>query len=131
MGILERGLQNTGHALGIIGLFALGGALAFPTGLFVARILERDGGCERAFATAFLSFGICTIGLTGLCYVVFHLTRHGGWPAGGPAAGRAVRTAFTVLGALFEFAAFGMRMYIPVGLAALFMVAAWRAWPTR
>lgn len=127
LGIAERGIQNAGHGLGIISLFALGGALAYPPGLLVARFLSGNQHGERAFAAMLLSFGVCTAGITGLCYVVIHSVRHVDWQPGGSAEIWAFRIAFTILGALYEFAALGMRMYVPIGLAALFIVAAWHA----
>ncbi|TJU93733.1 MAG: hypothetical protein E5Y12_27540, partial [Mesorhizobium sp.] len=51
-------------------LFAMGGTLAFPFGLFAAQLLSLGRRREVAFAAAFVCLAAATIGLTGGLYAL-------------------------------------------------------------
>lgn len=111
-------------------LFLAGGALAFPAALRVARRIARGRGREAAFCALFvclLSFTVAvTASLNALAYWLL-AERHapalsGLWLA---------ELLFTVAAALYQFAVIGVRLYFPLGFAALFLAGLWFARTTR
>lgn len=119
------------HVRTIIALFSLGGALAFPLGWTLARLLSRGRGAEAAFAAAFVSLSITTIGMTALLYAIQYRSYYAEWHAAPFTVTWGFQLVFTVLAALYQFATLGMRFYFPLGFAALFAAALWFARRSR
>ena len=65
----------------VVLLFALGGAIAFPVGWTLAKLLSNGRRSETAFAAAFVSLGVLTIGLTALLYALQYRTYYAEWHA--------------------------------------------------
>jgi hypothetical protein len=108
-------------------LFSLGGVLAFPVGLFLARLLSDGAKTETAFAAAFLSLAVTTIagtaGLFGLQYREYYAQ----WHADAFTWIWFLQFTYTMAAALYQFAALGMRLYFPFGFVALIAVSLWFA----
>jgi hypothetical protein len=116
-------------------LFAVGGALAFPVALYLARLLcvgQRGGGRGRdaAFAALFVCLLTTTIAFTGGLHVLST------WPLTGSDTAAFSAPWFTemlyaVAAALYQFAVLGIRLYFPIGFAALLVASFWFARVTR
>ncbi|CAN7423199.1 hypothetical protein [Aminobacter sp. LjRoot7] len=115
----------------VVMLFALGGAVAFPIGWTLARLLSCHRGRETAFAAAFISLGVVTIGLTALFYALQYRAYYAEWHAAPFTITWAFQFVFTGLVALYQFAVLGLRLYFPGGFVALFAAAAWFASRSR
>ena len=108
-------------------LFAAGGALAFPVGLFAARLVSLGRHWEVALAAAFVCLLVATIGFTGglfaLQYRSYYAERHS------PAftITWAFQFVFTMLTALYQFVVLGIRLYFPLGFIALALASVWFA----
>ena len=62
-------------------LFAIGGALAFPVGLFAARLVSLDRHWEVAFAAAFVCLLAATIAFTGGLFALQYRSYYAEWHA--------------------------------------------------
>lgn len=115
----------------VVLLFALGGAFAFPIGWTLARLLSQGRRPETAFAAAFVSLGVATIGLTALLYALEYRSYYAEWHAAPFTITWAFQFVFTGLVAAYQFAVLGLRLYFPVGFVALFSAALWFAARSR
>jgi hypothetical protein len=111
----------------VIVLFALGGALAFPIGLFLASLVAQGRRFETAFAAAFLSLAIATIGVTAALYALHYRIYYAEWHDAAFTVRWGFQFVFTVLAALYQFAVLGLRLYFPIGFAALLVASLWFA----
>lgn len=114
-----RDWQTPGLFWTVSVLFAVGGALAFAPGLFAARLFGLGRGREVAFAAAFLSMSVMTIGVTALVFAVIYRSYYAQWHADTFSLTWTFQLVFTTAGAVAQFAALGVRMYFPLGFAAL------------
>ncbi len=111
-------------------LFLAGGALAFPVALYLARFLSLGRGQEVAFASLFVCLLTATISLTSGLHALFY------WLLGERHAAAFTyfwfsELFFTVASALYQFAVIGIRLYFPIGFAALLLSSLWFARVTR
>lgn len=115
----------------VVMLFALGGAIAFPTGWTLAGLLSHGRRAEAAFAAAFVALAVTTIGLTALLYALQYRSYYAEWHAEPFTVTWAFQLVFTGLVALYQFAVLGIRLYFPGGFVALFAAASWFAYRSR
>ena len=108
-------------------LFGLGGVLAFPVGLTLARLVSRGRDWETAFAAAFVSFLAATLAFTGGLFALQYRSYYAEWHAPAFTLTWAFEFAFTMLTALYQFVVLGVRLYFPLGFAALVGVSIWFA----
>ncbi|TPM02047.1 hypothetical protein [Mesorhizobium sp. B2-3-10] len=108
-------------------LFAVGGALAFPVGLFAARLVSLGRGREVAFAAIFVGLAAATIGLTALLYALQYRSYYAEWHAPVFTFTWGFQLAFTMAVASYQFVVLGIRLYFPLGFVALFAVSLWFA----
>ncbi|SDA74964.1 hypothetical protein [Mesorhizobium qingshengii] len=108
-------------------LFASGGALAFPVGLFAARLVSLGRHWEVAFAAAFVCLAAATIGLTGGLFALQYRSYYAEWHAPAFTLTWAFQFVFTTLVALYQFVVLGIRLYFPTGFVALFAASVWFA----
>lgn len=111
-------------------LFVAGGALAFPVALYLARLLSLGRGQEVAFASLFVCLLTATIAFTSGLHALFY------WLLGERHAAAFSyfwfsELFFTVAAALYQFAVIGIRLYFPIGFAALLLTSLWFARVTR
>ena len=108
-------------------LYGLGGVLAFPVGLTLARLVSRGRHRETAFAAAFVSLLATTLAFTGGLFALQYRSYYAEWHAPAFTLTWAFEFAFTMLTALYQFVALGVRLYFPLGFAALVGVSIWFA----
>lgn len=119
--------ETPGKIAEVVALFALGAAFAFPSGLYVARFIALGRQPETAFAAAFLSLSLATIGLTAGLYALQYRGYYAQWHADAFSVTWIFQLVFTTLSSLYQFAVLGVRMYMPVGFAALVLGSLWFA----
>jgi hypothetical protein len=108
-------------------VFAAGAAVAFPLGYAASTILAGNRGWETRLAAAFLCFTVVTVGVTGTFYALDYRQYYANWHAEAFSWVWMHQFAFTVAGALVQFAVTGVRFYFPIGFAALAAVSIWFA----
>jgi hypothetical protein len=108
-------------------LFAAGGALAFPAGLFMARLVSLGRYWEVALAAAFVSLLASTIGFTGGLFALQYRSYYAEWHAPAFTVMWVFEFVFTVLTALYQFVVLGVRLYFPLGFIALSAASIWFA----
>lgn len=108
-------------------LFAAGGGLAFPVGLFAARLVSLGRGWEVAFAAAFVTIAAATTGLKALLYALQYRSYYAEWHAPAFTLTWAFQLAFTMAVASYQFVVLGIRLYFPLGFIALFAASLWFA----
>lgn len=118
LGLWVRAWETPSALWAVVALFAAGGALAFPVGLCLARLVSPRRR-ESRFAATFLALAVATIGLTSGLYVLVYRTYYATWHADAFTITWVFQQIFTTLGALGQFAVLGLRLYFPVGFAAL------------
>jgi hypothetical protein len=111
----------------VAALFAAGGALAFPLGLFLARFFSQGRRGEASFAAALISFAAVTIIVTAALYALQYRHYYSAWHADAFTVTWLFQLVFTTLAALYQFAVLGIRLFFPVGFIALFAIAIWFA----
>lgn len=108
-------------------LFAAGGALAFPVGLFAARLVSLGRHWEVALAAAFVCLLVATIGFTGGLFALQYRSYYSEWHAPAFTLTWAFQFVFTMLTALYQFVVLGIRLYFPLGFIALALASVWFA----
>lgn len=128
---LVRSDAAAGERLTLIcAIYAAGALVAFAPALFVGRLLSR-GRSEAAFAATLLALSVGTIGAVGLLFAVDYRLYYAQWhePAFSPDWVR--QFIFTTAAAFYQYLVIGLRLYVPVGLVALFAASLWNARATR
>jgi len=125
------GWQTPEKYVAVASLFAAGAALAFPVGLTAARFVAMGRSAETAFASAFLGFALATVGITAALFALDYRQYYATWHDHFLTVRWVFELVFTTLGALVQFAVFGMRLYFPVGFVALLVAGAWFARSSR
>ncbi|TGQ48119.1 hypothetical protein EN859_002020 [Mesorhizobium sp. M00.F.Ca.ET.216.01.1.1] len=108
-------------------LYAAGGALAFPVGLFLARIVSLGRHWELALAAAFVCLLVATIGFTGGLFALQYRSYYAGWHAPALTITWAFEFVYTVATAFYQFVVLGIRLYFPLGFIALAVASVWFA----
>jgi hypothetical protein len=108
-------------------LFAVSGAAAFPLGLTLARFLAHRRQREVAFAVAFLSLAFATAAVTGGLFALQYREYYAEWHADAFTRVWFFQFGFTVAAALYQFAVLGLRLFFPLGFAALLVASFWFA----
>ena len=126
-GVSALDWETRGRITSIILLFAAGAFFAFPLGILVARLLTGRGGREVAFAAAFLSLAVATIGITSLIFAFDYRTYYAEWHDDELSIRLVFEVVFTTLSAVYQFAVLGVRLYFPVGFLGLFVASWWFA----
>ena len=108
-------------------LYACGGALAFPVGLFAARLVSQGRRREVAFAAAFVCLAATTVGLTSGLFALQYRSYYAEWHAPAFTVTWGFQLVFTTLVALYQFVVLGIRLYFPLGFVALFAASVWFA----
>lgn len=122
---------NPHHAALVVLLFGIGAALAFPAALFLSRLVAENKAPSGRFAAAFVMLALGTIAVTAILFALDYRIYYAAWHEEPFTRGWFVQFAFTVAGALYQFAVIGLRLYFPVGFAALFAASLWFALRAR
>lgn len=126
-GLYAEGWQSIDRARIVIVIYLAGAAIAFPLALWLARYVAFGRSREIAFAAAFLAFAGMTIGVTAVVYALDYRHYYVQWHAETFSVPWMFQFAFTVAGAIYQFAVLGLRLYFPLGFAALFAASFWFA----
>lgn len=108
-------------------LYAAGGALAFPVGLFLARLVSRGRHWEVALAAAFVCLLAATLAFTGALFALQYRSYYAEWHEPAFTITWAFQLVFTGLTALYQFVVLGIRLYFPLGFATLAVASVWFA----
>ncbi|UVK41633.1 hypothetical protein LHFGNBLO_004219 [Mesorhizobium sp. AR10] len=108
-------------------LFAAGGALAFPVGLFAARLVSLGRHWEVALAAAFICLLVATIAFTGGLFALQYRSYYAEWHAPAFTITWVFEFVYTSLTALYQFVVLGIRLYFPLGFIALAVASVWFA----
>ena len=108
-------------------LFSAGGALAFPVGLFAARLVSLERHWEVALAAAFVCLLAATITFTGGLFALQYRSYYAEWHEPAFSLTWALQFVFTMLTALYQFVVLGIRLYFPLGFIALALASVWFA----
>lgn len=108
-------------------LFALGGFAGFPIGLTLAGLLAAGRHREARFAALTLALPAATVAVTTAGYALQYRIYYAQWHAEVFSITWAIQFVFTTLGATFQFAVSGLRLYFPIGFLALLAAAFWFA----
>lgn len=122
-GLMRRGWSDPAALLPVVAIFAIGGLLAYAPALTVIR----HGGPRRfeaGLAVAILVLCTATILFTAGAYALHYRLYYAEFHADPLSVPWFFQFAFTVLGAFYQFASGGLALYVPIGLAALFVAAA-------
>lgn len=115
----------------VVLLYAMGAALAFPVGLFAARLLSLGRPSEVAFAAAFICLLATTLAFTGGLFALQYRSYYAEWHAEAFTVLWAFELVFTSLTALYQFVVLGVRLYFPLGFIALAVASVWFAHQQR
>lgn len=126
-GVWLRNWETPSKIQSVAVLFALGGAAGFPLGLFLARLFATGKRTETAFAAALLGLSVATISATGTAYALIYRSYYAAWHAEPFSLTWLFQLAFTSIGAAAQFAVLGLRLYFPLGFAALLLAGLWFA----
>lgn len=111
----------------ILAIFALGGLLAFPFGLYAARLLAPSAPAGPRFAAAFLCMGLASVLGVAFVFSMQYRLYYAQWHEPFPTIPWFFQLAFTGAGAVYQFAVLGVRMFFPVAFVALFAFSLWHA----
>jgi len=125
--VWRDGWQTEAKFVTIAALFGFGAAPAFPLGLIFARFVSLGKSAEVTFAAHFLGLLLATIGVTGLIFAFDYREYYATWHEEAFTVTWMFQLVFTTLGALIQFAVLGVRLFFPLGFAALFLASLWFA----
>ena len=111
----------------VVLLYAMGAAIAFPVGLFAARLISLGRPSEVAFAAAFVCLLAATLAFTGGLFALQYRSYYAEWHAEAFTVRWAFELVFTSLTALYQFVVLGIRLYFPIGFIALACASLWFA----
>ena len=120
--VLTERQWTPGHVRAVAVLYGGGGAMGWLLGIYFARLLGWGRSRERKVAAAILCLGTATIAMTAGLFALQTV-----WPSLWQGAltsqGQFIGLAFDIADALAEFALLGMRLFVPIGLAALLVAS--------
>lgn len=127
---LQNGAE-TSRLDSILMLFFYGGVVSWPFALVLGRFCAHDRTMETRFAAFFLCLTVCTIAITAFLFAMDYRFFYTRWH--GPFGSRlwAYQFAFTSAAAVYQFLVMGIRLYLPVGFAALAAASLWLAYDPR
>jgi hypothetical protein len=117
----------SGHWPMLMGLFVMGGAMAWPMALFSMRLIAAGRSLEVRVAAAFLTLSAGTVGITSALFAVLYRNFYAQWHGEPFTALWLLQLAFTSVTAIYQFAVIGLGLYFPFGLAALIAASWWQA----
>lgn len=116
---LRNGL-HTGSVVPLLMLYFLGGMLAWPVLLPLARLCAHRRAVETRFAAYFVVLSIGTMAATAFLFALDYRIFYARWHAPFGSIVWMFQFAFTSASAVYQFAVLGSRLFLPLGL--LFLV---------
>ena len=120
-----RNGAETSHLSSILVLFFLGGLVSWPFALLLGRFGAIGRGRETRFAAFFLCLTLCTITTTAVLFALDYRIFYARWHAPFGTATWAYQFTFTSASAIYQFVVMGIRLYLPLGFAALAVTSLW------
>ncbi|WP_457583275.1 hypothetical protein [Ensifer canadensis] len=117
----------TFHLVELLVMYGLGGMLAWPAALFLARFATLGRPAETRFAAYLLCLSLGTIAVTAMLFALDYRVFYARWHAHTGTRTWFYQFGFTSLVAFYQFLVLGVRLYLPVGGAALLAVSLWLA----
>jgi hypothetical protein len=117
---LRNGLQ-TDSAHDLVLLYFLGGLLAWPNSISLARFCGHGSPVETRFAAYVLWLSIGTMAMTAFLFALDYRIFYSRWHAPFGSIIWMFQFAYTGASAVYQFAVLGSRLFLPLGL--LFVVA--------
>lgn len=100
-------------------LYFIGAASAYPVAIVLAGFVAQGKRGETRFAAVFLSLALLTIGITAAIFAVGYRNFYAQWHDPFPSRAWVLQQIFTTVGAVYQFAVLGIRLYLPYGFAVL------------
>jgi hypothetical protein len=104
----------------LILFFGIGGLLGYGFARALLVFIPKSWTTTQRFAAAFLSFSLLTIGFTALAFALQFRIYFAQWHDDEFSKRLILETIFTMLSAVYQFLVLGLRLYLPIGIAALF-----------
>jgi hypothetical protein len=117
---LRNGLQ-TDSALDLVLLYFLGGLLAWPSSVSLARFCGHGAPIETRFAAYVLWLSVGTMAMTAFLFALDYRIFYSRWHAPFGSMIWMFQFAYTGASAVYQFAVLGSRLFLPLGL--LFVLA--------
>lgn len=127
LGLWRLDWQSGKRIADVAQLFFFCGLAAFPLATWLSAWLARRWSAEQRFAIAFLALAVTTIGLTAVVYAIQYRLYYSEWHDHPFTMRWVFEVGFTTLAAMYQFAVTGMRLYFPLGFAALLLAGFWFA----
>jgi hypothetical protein len=127
LAIRQVGWSPSNRQAAVVAIFGIGGAISYVPAALLARFAALGRPWNVRFAASLCALGIVTLGLTALLYATLYRFYYSQWHAETLTLRWAFELIFTTAGALYQFAVLGLRMYFPLGFAALAGFALWWA----
>ena len=127
--VISLSLSGWGDAdsLGAVAiLFAVSALVAYAPSVVAACFLSEGRGMETRFAAHFLMLAAGTVFAAAVINGLWLRSYFATWHAAPFSIEWTFQFVFTVAGGAYQFALFGVRLYLPVGFAALVVFAVWR-----
>lgn len=121
----------TFHLAELLVMYGMGGMLAWPLAVFLARFATLGRPAETRFAAYLLCLSLGTIAVTAMLFALDYRVFYARWHADTGTRTWLYQFAFTSLVAFYQFLVLGVRLYLPVGGAALLAVSLWLAGSQR
>ncbi len=125
--LYTRDASSTPHRWTIAGLYFTGGAIAFPISVYAVRRMARNRAWAIRFTTAFVSLSVLTIGATAGLFALADWFVHTPWEGDWLSLKALGQFILTVASVFYQFAAIGMRYYLPLGGFLLLAASLWLA----
>ena len=129
--LYRDGWQEPAHIRAVAVLFGLSAFLAYPIAVILADWMSRGKRFDTRLAAHLFLIGAGTLGLTAAFYGLDHRAYFSQWHAAPFTVTWSIQYFFTVAGAFYQFAVFGKRLYLPIGIPALCLFALWHAAKAR
>ncbi|WP_426236272.1 hypothetical protein [Pararhizobium sp. DWP1-1-3] len=120
-----RNGAETFHLKSILILFFCGGVASWPFALLLGRFGAMGRGRETHFAAFFLCLTLCTIAVTAVLFALDYRIFYARWHAPFGTGTWAYQFTFTSASAIYQFIVMGIRLYLPLGFAALALTSLW------
>lgn len=120
--LLLRGWTAPAMIAPVVAVFFAGGLLAFAPAVTALGVL-RAKAKQPAFAAAFLLLATATIGATALINGLVYREYYSAWHESLATKLGVLEFVFTIASGVYQFLVLGLRLMMPLGLAALIVAA--------
>lgn len=110
----------TAHRTALTLIYFAGGLAAFPPAVLAARAVSRGKPIEVRLAALFFCLCAVTVATTAALFALLYWTFFAHWSEALFSIAWMQQSAVTIIAALYQFAAVGLRYFFPVGIVALF-----------